>query len=115
MAAQDAKTNQVGPTPAATTANCTCAAVCYLDNCCSELEQSSTPQERPEIEVVHDRNYSIQRYLSPQASLHDGNLRPALAFRTQTTEPQSRERMAAVLVALVEKLPVYQADSQHVD
>ncbi|KAK8134235.1 hypothetical protein PG984_006247 [Apiospora sp. TS-2023a] len=115
MAAQDAKNNQVGPTPATTTATCTCAAVCYLDNC-SELEQSITPQQRPKIEVVHDRNYSIQRYLNPQASPHDGNLRPALAFRTQATEPQSRERMAAVIVALVEKLPERKVDSQpHVD
>ncbi|KAK7948536.1 uncharacterized protein PG986_009422 [Apiospora aurea] len=76
----------------------------------SELEQPSTPQERPEVKVVHDRTYSLQRYLSPQSSsssnsLHDHSLRPSLGFRAQMTELQSRERMATVIVALVEKLP----------
>ncbi|KAK7980901.1 hypothetical protein PG989_013358 [Apiospora arundinis] len=107
MAAQDAKNNQDTPVTAATTpctCPCTCAAVCYLDNH-SELEKPSSPQERPQIAVVHDRSYSLQRYLNPQTSPHDQELRPPLAFRAQMTELQSRERMATIIVALVEQLP----------
>ncbi|KAK8038917.1 hypothetical protein PG993_007328 [Apiospora rasikravindrae] len=115
MAAEDTKDDQIGSTQATAAAaatttctnTCTCAAVCYLDNR-SELEQPSTPQERPEVKVIHDRTYSLQRYLNSQSSSsspHDHNLRPSLAFRAQMTEMQSRERMATVIVALVEKLP----------
>ncbi|KAK8094231.1 hypothetical protein PG997_000916 [Apiospora hydei] len=103
MAAQDTRNGQIGSTDQATTAAAAATITC-TNTCCT------CAAERPEVKVVHDHTYSLQRYLNPQSSsssnsLHDHNLRPSLGFRAQMTELQSRERMATVIVALVEKLP----------
>ncbi|KAI5920377.1 hypothetical protein F4810DRAFT_713554 [Camillea tinctor] len=55
--------------------------------------------QRPVIDVPVDTGYALQRFLNPQGHAEDRILRPLQPFRTPLTEDQSRERMAAILLA----------------
>lgn len=63
------------------------------------------PQDRPQINVTGDPSYSLHRYLNSQGHPVDELLRAPLAFRESNTENQSRDSMAAIILALVPQLP----------
>ncbi|KAI1633818.1 hypothetical protein F4809DRAFT_644043 [Biscogniauxia mediterranea] len=63
-------------------------------------QDNTVPEvQRPVVDVPVDTGYALQRFLNPQGHAEDRILRPLQPFRTPLTEDQSRERMAAILLA----------------
>jgi hypothetical protein len=68
-------------------------------------DEPHNAQDRPQVNVPKDPSYNLNRYLDPQSHPDDKLLRAPVAFREPTTVKQSRNSMAAIINALVPKLP----------